>query len=111
MCNDIWYLGQNNWAVYTDDSTVAEQLHKLEGMELIAAYYHVKKRGILAVQFAFCDPDSAQPLLAKVCSIIGLDLKRVAAMKYNGEYIPYSRKYRQGEGQLQFGFSKKPISF
>ncbi len=104
MCNDIWYLGQGNWAVYTEDSTVAEQLCKLDGIKMVAVYRRIKQRGVIAMQFNFCEQNSlynSQSLLAEVCSIIELDLKRVSAMAKRSEYIPYSRKYYPDGSRLQ----------
>ena len=108
MCNDIWYLGQGNWAVYTEDSTVAEQLCKLDGIKMVTVYRHIKQRGVIAVQFNFFEQSSLhtrRSLLAEVCSIINLDLKRVTAMAQRSEYIPYSRKYQPAGGQLQLAFN------
>ncbi len=87
---------------------MAEQLHSLEGLQLVTVYRHIKKGGVLAMQFKFYGGDNLRQgccKLSEVCQIIGLEFKRVLAMGLRPEYIPYSRKYYPRGEQCQFNFN------
>lgn len=76
---------------------MAEQLHNLKDVFLVAVYRHIKKPGVLAMQFSFYGGDDYIKL-SKVCAVTGLEFQRVLAMGKRGEYQPYSRKfYAHGE--------------
>lgn len=110
MSNDIWYLGQGYWAVYTEDSSVAEKLHNINDVHLVTVYRHVRKSGILAMQFTFyggSDLRQGQCKLSEVCYLIGLDFKRVLSLGKRCDYLPYSRKYYPNGEQIQLMFCDK----
>ncbi|MEG6616343.1 hypothetical protein V6C27_07875 [Peptococcaceae bacterium 1198_IL3148] len=109
MINDIWYLGKGHWATYTEDSSIAEQLHNLTDVHLVTVYRHIKKNDILAMQFTFYDQGlenhQQQSILSVVCSIMGLDFKRVLLLKQRGDSLPYSRRYLPKGDQVQLPFN------
>lgn len=108
MNNDIWYLGQGYWAVYTDDSSVAEQLHNLAEVELVTVYRHIRKGGIVAMQYKFYGGDNLRRgccKLSEVCATIGLDFNRVLSLALRREYLPYSQKYFPNGQQTQLSFN------
>lgn len=111
MVNDIWYLGKERWAVYTEDSSIAEQLHNLTDVQLVTVYRHIKKSDIMAMQFTFDEGNEKhQSTLAVVCSFMGLDLKRVLLMKQRGDSLPYSRRYLPEGDQVQLLFKSQSTS-
>ncbi|MBM7856075.1 hypothetical protein JOC37_002500 [Desulfohalotomaculum tongense] len=94
--------------MYTEDSSVAEQLHNLNNVKLVTVYRHVKKTGILAMQFTFYGGDDYNTL-SEVCSLTGLEFKRVLAMGKRGEYLPYSRKFYPDGEQIQLRLDQNTV--
>lgn len=85
---------------------MAERLHNLKDVSLVTVYRHIRRPGILAMQFSFNGGENYF-ILSEVCSVIGLEFNRVLNMGKRGEYLPYSRKFFSNGEQMQLSMEGK----
>lgn len=104
MKNDLWYVGNGYWVVYSEDSELIAEYKNSKEMQLTATYYHYRRSGIRAAQFYFHQGKElrrGQCLLGYVCSRMHFDFDAAVALYRNNDSTPYSGKYPQSAYQLE----------
>lgn|GEM_PF-1086346 len=89
--NDIWYLGEGVWVVYTEDMQTAMDFASIPDIKHVTTYYNaLGKRK--AMQFKFFQGSDLRPgrcLLHYACRSLGLDFNRVLRLPLNEPGVPY----------------------
>lgn len=112
MKNDLWYVGNGFWVVYSEDGGIIAEFKNIKEMQISATYYHYRKGGIRAAQFNFHqgkDLSRGHCLLSYVCSRLHLDFAAAVALCKNNDSTPYSEKYPHNAYQLEL-FPEGPAS-
>lgn len=93
--NDIWYLGEGIWVVYTEDMQAAMDFGSIPDMKHVTTYYDaLGKRK--ALQFKFFQGPNLRPgrcLLHYACRTLGLDFSRVLNLVRVEPGVPYREVY------------------
>ncbi len=93
--NDIWYLGEGFWVVYTEDMQAAMDFASIPDIKHVTTYYTpLGKRK--ALQFKFFQGEELKPgrcLLHYVCRTLGFDFSRVLKLTGLEPGVPYREVY------------------
>lgn len=93
--NDIWYLGDGIWVVYTEDMQVAMDFGSIPEMKMVTTYYDARGKR-KALQFRFKQDSEMRPgqcLLHYACRALGLDFYRVQKLTGIEPGVPYREVY------------------
>jgi len=103
--NDIWYLGDGVWVVYTEDMQTAMDFASIPEIKHVTTYYNgLGKRK--AMQFRFFQGSDLIPgrcLLHYACRSLGLDFNRALNLLLAEPGVPYGIAYG--------GYSYQPEMF